>query len=831
MELLLTEEQAAAVRRAALNGEYQLLLGAGASLDTESPSGVTLPNSAQLAERLSREFSVPVEPGDLLWRIYARAVKRAGSVQVYSFLRSLFWNTRPPVWMDAFARFPWERVWTLNIDDSFEHAYQRCRVEGSRRLTTRSWNDEFVQDRTLSVIHLHGSVSSETPSDLIFSLPEYFNATVSRAAWPLAFRDEYGTRPFVVVGARLRDEPDIEAVVARRVPSHSAPSIYVSPNISDAMRADLEDWGLVPFEGTAELFISWWEGASGIDLSTPASTREEISLRVGRQFQELRLDRTPKSSAKHDFLGGDPPLWGDITGSKYAELDWIRQAIVLVKRWGTSAPLGTALIYAGHRLSGRTTGLLVLCRVLCNNAWRVFVFKADERPDVDAILRFAADGKAIALVFDGVADFAEDVDKLLDEARRARLSVVCLAVDSQARSAGIVGRISSEHLFGGSIKSINRILTRADAARLVDNLARHGRLGVLEPRPDGQRLQHFARRELFTALAEVENAPGFGVRVTELVGEVDDPAALRLCLFATAAERVERPLLVVDAAQMLGMESEKVLRLVRLPGASALLWSDGKRVFPRQRYMALRGIIDRFGTREAMSTLNAGLVALASRAGMAAHRERNATVMLVGALMTYRNLSDMFPGESLERWYDDMQPGFGSWSGRFWEQRAIMSRHLGAQVAGALARAESYAERAVSLVGDPYSYTTLGTVLCARGASVGPELVASYYDRAYDAFEAADRMDPTNIVTWFAYLRYALPILQSVGPSAMRGDGLFERISDDWQLIHDQLLPTASKSDATRRDLAYLRGRFEDIQTELLDQRPTDELASSEDLS
>lgn len=61
MYLGLTDEQRAAIRRAATSGDYHLLLGAGASRDSVGPDGNKLPGSAELIEVLSTDFDVPAE--------------------------------------------------------------------------------------------------------------------------------------------------------------------------------------------------------------------------------------------------------------------------------------------------------------------------------------------------------------------------------------------------------------------------------------------------------------------------------------------------------------------------------------------------------------------------------------------------------------------------------------------------------------------------------------------------------------------------------------------------------------------------------------------------
>jgi hypothetical protein len=220
-------------------------------------------------------------------------------VRCYDWLRELFHEVTPPGWMDPFARFPWQCVWTLNADDSFEQAYGRVMGEGSRAIRRVNWDDQFSMTRDLSVVHLHGKVDKEEVQRLVFSLSDYAEAAVAGAAWPTNFRDNYGIAPFVIVGARIRDEPDIEAVVARSKPAHTAPTFYVNRSISETAAEDFRSWNVIPIKMTGEEFIAAWTELIGMDLTSPPAAREEIGLRVGRQFVDLRTDQAGKVLRGH----------------------------------------------------------------------------------------------------------------------------------------------------------------------------------------------------------------------------------------------------------------------------------------------------------------------------------------------------------------------------------------------------------------------------------------------------------------------------------------------------------------------------------------------------
>ncbi|HCT80368.1 MAG TPA: hypothetical protein DGT23_28155 [Micromonosporaceae bacterium] len=450
------------------------------------------------------------------------------------------------------------------------------------------------------------------------------------------------------------------------------------------------------------------------------------------------------------------------------------------------------------------------------------MFQADERVDIDALVQFAGDSRPIALLFDSVADFADDIEQLLERGRKAGLRIACVAVDQTDRSANILGRINHTMLVDKGIKPINRLLSRTDAARLVDKLGDLGRLGKLEAlgrsgagrtKVDQARINHFRGQELFAAMATVEDAPGFGRRVGDLVrSDRTETNDLPLILLASVAYFVDRRLHVIDAARMLGIESEAVVRRVRSGDTvSALIATpDGQWLRARQRWLALKPCIERLGEPVAMTMLSTFMRRIANRLSRASQRERNSATALVGALMTYKNVHQLFPSADIDAWYENLHDSFGPWSARYWEQRAIACRSDARTRPELLSRAESYAERAVSILPDTYTFTTLGTILLSKAsAQTNKESMGDYYDRAYDAFESAQRSDPNNLVIWIAFLRYALPVIKRVVESHWDIDAeVRDRTVNDWQRIYDQTITIASNSESTSRDLESIYGQY-----------------------
>jgi hypothetical protein len=776
---------------------------------------------------LSDAFDVPAEEDDQLWRVYARATEPPHNTEeVYRWFQRNFWGVKPPYWMSYYARSPWAVVWTLNVDDTFEAAYGEIATEATRRLAIVNWDTDYHQGRELNVVHLHGVVDRDEPRSLVFSLSEYAGSTAARAAWPLNFRDNYGVAPFVILGARLRDEPDIEAVVSQRLPTHPAPSFYVSQTISDATEQDMKRWGLIPVRMTAEDFAVEWAELTGLELGHNPSEEIEIGLRVGRQLTELRTNQVPPAPKDHDLLGGDEPLWPDIVSGLAAELDWIRNAKLDCRRLGDSIPASSALVYVGRRLTGRSTGLLALGLELRRGAWRTFLYTGEGRPDIEAIRKFAADGRSIAVLFDGMAEVAKDVDDLVREARAAGLRIACVAVDDVDREASIIGRLQSSYLAYGRVATISNRLTRGSASKLVDTLDRVGRLGFLEAEDDRRRIAHFNGQEIFDAMAQLENAPGFGQRVGQLVSGLTTEVSKRLVMIAAFASRVGHGLLAIDAARIVGMDSDVLVRLiVSDKQLSVLLSTDGHFVRTRHRWLSLTPSVAALGEQAALNFVGEALRQMGPRLSRKSQLERNTTAVLVGALMSQKNLTAVFPNADLDPWYESLRDLFGDWSGRYWEQRAIVARRQGKSRPAQLSKAESFALRASEIVPDSYSLTTLGTVLLTK-AAYSPQIdVGQYYERAMETFERASAADYSNIVTWLAYLRYALPVLErsiheesrfpGAGPTEGLGEEAGPRVSDrimpDWLRVHKQSSSIASKSENTAAELKGLKRTFDDL--------------------
>ncbi|WP_344173811.1 SIR2 family protein, partial [Pilimelia columellifera] len=85
-----------------------------------------------------------------------------------------------------------------------------------------NWTDSYIEHGDLQIIHLHGTVATKSPSPIVFSFSEYHKSAERHPVWNSVLAGAIATEPFLVIGARVLDDPDIEATLQRRHTPSSA---------------------------------------------------------------------------------------------------------------------------------------------------------------------------------------------------------------------------------------------------------------------------------------------------------------------------------------------------------------------------------------------------------------------------------------------------------------------------------------------------------------------------------------------------------------------------------------------------------------------------------
>ena len=155
-------------------GEYSFLLGAGASAGAIGGNGRPLPTGPELRNTLLQEFQIDTAGQSVTLSSAYSTAQRKDSNRLQVLINSWFINCTPD-WQVSLTAFDWHRIWTLNIDDVVETAFQSKSMPYKRFDWTSTFRDATPVHN--QIIHLHGyaieQANEEERPGLVFSIKDY----------------------------------------------------------------------------------------------------------------------------------------------------------------------------------------------------------------------------------------------------------------------------------------------------------------------------------------------------------------------------------------------------------------------------------------------------------------------------------------------------------------------------------------------------------------------------------------------------------------------------------------------------------------------------------
>lgn len=415
-------------------GRYNLLLGAGASHDSWQPDGQNLP----LLSHLQADWSVAlpgVKGSSSINRLY-RSLKAQDLVEELLTSRVLGCTAGPT--NKAITTFRWRRIFTLNVDDALEQAYE-ANPQRAQDFKVLNFNDEYEEIRDSSVVpivHLHG-FSRRSEDGYIFDIKEYVSSIKSNNIWAHNLAGFIRSEPFFVVGSSI-EESDLSYFLSER--SHirpredKSPSLLIEPFPDDTTCVDCEELKLKLYEGLPakffeELAVRVPDRSSVFDVALgnigDIST-ERLTTRMMAEFLS-DFERVPLApeAGDHDgtrFAYGHQATWGDLR----FEFDQERESYRNLQNISQASGGEALIVLSGEAGSGKTTGLRRVAFNLAQVGRPCFWHRAIGRIRIDALKAVAeASNEPIFLFIDNAAD---SVVELLDIRRsipREKIVIVC----------------------------------------------------------------------------------------------------------------------------------------------------------------------------------------------------------------------------------------------------------------------------------------------------------------------------------------------------------------------------------------------------------------------
>lgn len=736
------------VRDALFAQKYNLLLGAGISLDSKDRNNDPMMGAEAL--RISLCDLTGSRDSSPLWRVAGHLTPE----QVETHLRKPFHGCKAGPTVRAITKFPWKTAFTLNIDDALENAYE---TESGRLQSivpvnyTREY-EIFRNPQELPLVHLHGFVRK--PEDkFIFSLQEY--ATLQRGLnpWVQVLSGLIVSEPFIIAGTALF-EPDLEYFFAHR-PSNAevlmrAPSILVEPYPDAGTRKDCERLRLVLVEATLEDFLAWLVAEFG-QPPTPLALREpQVRPRVlggtpvftstafWSEFdfvQPAQADLPPPPDKPSSFVFGRPPDWDDIAQRRDVPLHSQLRLIDEVRRWQASSEQNQVLCLAGRAGAGKTTSIRRVAVELAAHGIQVFYLKARGGIDTDSAVRFLSTvADPILLTTDS---FAEHGEQLLDilagigstkricilgEERQYRMRLVMdilegtpnnIIPDEQWRleeSMELIRRYSDMGLIGNAAAVKD---PRSFGIQLADNTAAESVCRILNDfRP---------LRAIVRSLWNDTVATGRPALLATAVAYYCHPVGVhREIILALATDDLLKDLNATDAP----------MRVVEHP-------DDSDYLLPANGTIAAL-LVEEMSSKQSSRLLEivVGLAnALAPFVTRATIKQRSPEARLAGRLFDADGLMPELLKANADKFYELTHEKW-KWNSRYWEQRALFigdqDRVLSIQ----------HARYAVAIEHHPFPMTTLAKVLfSSMKEGVGDR--QAYFNEALDLMEETLRIEAT----------------------------------------------------------------------------------------
>jgi hypothetical protein len=704
------------------DGKYHLLLGAGASHGCGNKSG-PLPLGRELERVLLS--AIGENPDDQLGLplAYESALAVLGESDTVALLRARYGGCDSLPWHTLLPRFGWEAIWTFNIDDVVEHAY-RTASRPVQRGHVYLWQDQPAPTGGkvdhVPIVHLHGYVGEHdrrSDPQLIFGWSEYLGAlsASARTNWHSRFRGTYSTFPAIVIGARLTEELDFAEILrfGNSAATYGTPSIIVAPRISDSHKALYRRWGLEPVESTAAEFFEYLD--QGVRTRSLEAGPAYSTRYTARSFVSLEPENATASPG-HDFYGGHEPEWSDILAELDAQSQWVSDLVEGIGSAADPSMFQRLFLLHGAPFSGKSTALLRLARQLQRRGWQPVYLAGREILDPNETLQYFAARPNAFLVIDSVHYDITELEAILERARARQQRFVVIGAD---RSRDVVrrARMMQTNFVVGIDERIFVEPSDQMWTRIVQKRSERARLGRLERLGDMAVKKYFVdhKRELFSALAAVEDAGGFIDRGLRVVVGLPDDARTAFCTVALIGY-FDMPTPASVAASTSGMRVSALLDACSGPGVLsdwiALSTRETGLLNLRHRYLG-----DLLVDNHRKLPVGASLghlatevcVAVADRVNIHAIRDKRIEYRIVAALMDYDFVKRVVSRADVDSWYAQLEPHY-AWNARYWEQRALALEN-------ALDRAFSYANRAVQLHRGAFTLNTLGVVLMRRSRS------------------------------------------------------------------------------------------------------------------
>lgn len=767
------QEEWQALLEGMVRHEYHLLVGAGINSECFGGDGKPIPNATVLANQLISEFGLKTNGENIgLERAYEniKDLRDRDGRNRGQYFKARFTNCTPS-WQRLIFKLGWRRIWTLNVDDVLENSFIKFVTEtkSTRKHNRYTWNDLFDElgkdNDDIQIVHLHGF--ADGTDNLIFSIAEYVKAIITRKTWHPVFGDEYQGEPFIIIGAKIRDEIDFSEAIRLGNKSRELlgrPSIIVLKEITEFERNEFIRFGLIPVKCDGRTFIERL-------IPDVQSVEEKLAKTVVpgsypalpfearvflEQFRPLRNNKDEQITPfGHDFYAGDEPYWDDILNDydvRFESIENIYRELVPIIHSDNEQKI---YYFSGDPGSGKSAILLRIARDLIALGKDVFLFRSDEVPNINSIAWWLKQSPNTTLLFDNIADFLGEVGQLCEACRKGKIKLNIVATERASREGIIIDEL--EYNFLQKYKKTNLgYLSDSDIDKLIEKLKTQGRLGKITRKFIGEQRNYFRKtsnRQLFPAMADLEGGQGFTRRIVKEYQDIKSQELKHVYALVCISHALGYALPIGIISSAVGIPVSKITDEVSDGGQLFRIVVLAEKGFKARHRVIASNIIEKvFDNKERFELGKNLAIHLAPHISISAMQQKTLYYRIIKELMDERIILDWLDYELAQRFYAELRPYY-DWDARYWEQRALAESHM-----DHLEPAMSYAETAVDRNRDFLTLNTLGTILLRTatspaysGAAGTKEIFWKGVENLHESLELGQGQFPHPYTTFFKH--------------------------------------------------------------------------------
>ena len=714
---MLNHSELEQIKSSLFAGHYNLLIGSGVSMDSTNGAGKALQSAGALAEEVialkDLKSNTPL----------SRAIMTLEPHEVEKHITKPYSSCRAGPTVKQMTSFVWKTVFTFNIDDALEAAYETTQ-HPKQQLESVNYDEHYRTSKDKSqllAIHLHG-FTRQSEKGYVFSSTEYARVTRGNNSWMHILSELIASEPFIISGTSL-NEPDLEYYLAGRTNAtartNRGPSILVEPFPDKLTELLCKQHGLVLVKATMADFLGWiitniGRPPSVSELTVP-SVQGIFSQRITSEqkiifFSDFELVKKTIPNAEGEissFHFGKAPKWSDLESQCDIPTDDELRLGATVKNHLSERNLhAKVLCLTAEPGAGKTTILRRVAYELCKQGVTVFSLSPSAAIDAENTVKILSEiDRPTVIVIDSLATHAASLRAVLS-ALKTKNSVIFLCADRDYRRNHIDRIIGDFNIDFLPVK--NWAQDRYEL--LIEKLFK---LGLLAQHDSVHYPKQFASSLVGDSIAiatcrALNNFKPIESIVRSVWRDASSDDRRSYAVAALGEHCCEGGVFypILEKAHPNSSLKYQLSYACPLPLAYA---EDTDYVYPLHPVIADKLL--QMLAREKSEWLHEIFCTLAN--ALAPHVNRKTTIArtpearLASRLFSSENVVRPLLGNFADSFYEKSHDAW-KWNPRYWEQRALLTQTTNIDLA------IQYARHAVAIEGHPFPWTTLASLLVKK---------------------------------------------------------------------------------------------------------------------